>query len=155
MSITKCSLYRELARLVTARRNCIATNNGEWKDKHADTIRELCKSFLPHGSGVDCGAELDLDASRGDRLVFTTSFHHMNDGGMYDGWTEHGVVVVPCLSFGFYLRITGRDRNGIKEYLGELFDNAMKQEVWQTQDCKWHTDAYGPVHEKFCEGAGI
>ena len=62
-----------------------------------------------------------------------THFHHMNDGGFYDGWTEHSVVVTPSLVYGFDTRITGRDRNDIKNYIGEEMDlrlrNTIKTEV--------------------------
>jgi hypothetical protein len=44
----------------------------------------------------------------------------MNEGGMYDAWTEHTIRVRPSLSSGFTLTISGRDRNEIKEYLHEL-----------------------------------
>jgi hypothetical protein len=45
----------------------------------------------------------------------------MNEGGYYDGWTEHQVIITPSLQHGFDVRVTGQDRNEIKDYLAELF----------------------------------
>ncbi len=120
-------LYAVLASLVQARINCdnATPRNAEWFGRHEDRIEELVKDYMPSGSGVDCGTKMDLDASTSDKLVFTTSYHHMNESGMYDGWTEHTVTVTPSLAFGFTLRIGGRDHNDIKEYLRDLFAEAL------------------------------
>lgn len=139
--MTRKPLYQELAALLQAQANCLKANNSEWLDKHGDSIRQLVYGFMPSGSGIDCGTNLD-DTSKPNRLVFTTSFHHMNDGGMYDGWTEHTVIVTPDLASGYDLRITGRDRNDIKEYLAEVYGYALQQEVWQTFDGQWHSERY-------------
>lgn len=122
-------LYRRLASLLQAARNCDAAKNAEWAARHRNTIRDLVKQHMPEGSGFDSGTELDEDASTPEKLVFTTSFHHMNDGGMYDGWTEHKVTVTPSLAFGYELRVSGRDRNGIKDYIAETFGHALDTEV--------------------------
>ena len=45
------------------------------------------------------------------------------------GWTEPTIVVTPTLSSGFNLKITGRDRNQIKDYLGELFQVALSADI--------------------------
>lgn len=71
------------------------------------------------GSGFDAGSFLDLN-STSKRLIFVTSFHHMDEHGGYDGWTEHKVIVTPLFQ-GFDIRVTGRDRDGIKDYIGETF----------------------------------
>jgi hypothetical protein len=73
----------------------------------------------PSGSGFDAGTQIDED--RSDTLVFTTAFHHMNEGGYYDGWTEHTVRVKPSLAWGFDLTVSGRDRNDIKDYIADTF----------------------------------
>lgn len=118
-------LYQTLASLIQARLNCIKSNNTEWLEKHTANIFELVKNCLPSGSGIDCGTKIDLDMSTPDKIVLHTSFHHMNDCGMYDGWTEHTVTVTPSLQFGFNLKISGRDRNDIKEYLHEVYSNDL------------------------------
>jgi hypothetical protein len=118
-------LYQELAQLLIARSNCLASKHAEWASKHEDKILALVKDHMPSGSGFDCGTGFDLDKSTPDKLVFNTSFHHMADCGMYDGWTEHTITVKPSLAFGFTLRITGKNRNDIKSIISEDFDNAL------------------------------
>lgn len=109
-----------LARTFGAWQNCIKKGNKEWESNHEDRIEELLK-LLPSGSGLDAGVKLDWENSTIDRLVFTFGFHHMNEAGYYDGWTEHKLKVTASLSFGFELHITGRNRNMIKDYLYDLF----------------------------------
>ena len=122
-------LYRELASLVCARQNCAKSGNSEWHDRHTERIEELVRNHMPSGSGIDSGTHLDLDKSSEDRLVFRFGYHHMNDCGIYDGWTEHKAIVIPSLQFGFHLNITGRDRNDIKDYLHDVFSAALSEEV--------------------------
>jgi hypothetical protein len=121
-------LYQELAQLVAVRLACLETVN-PWAERHEQRIINLVSEYMPSGSGFDNGTTLDLESSNGNKLVFTTSYHHMNDVGMYDGWTEHAVIVKPDLQFGFELRISGRDRNDIKDYIAEVFEYALRTEV--------------------------
>src|SRR5262249_26697859 len=108
---------------IEARTNCAKMGNDEWFSRHTDSIEQL-QYFMPSGSGVDCGTKVDLDKSTGNKIVLYADFHHMNDGGMYDGWTNHVVTVTPAFD-GFNLSISGRDRNGIKEYLADTFHNCL------------------------------
>lgn len=140
--MTRKPLYQELAALLQAQANCRRANNGEWLDRHGESIATLVKNFMPSGSGIDGGTTLDHDASKPNRLVFNLSYHHMNDCGMYDGWTEHTLIVTPSLISGYDIRITGRNRNDIKEYLAEVYGYDLQQEVWQTFDGQWHSERY-------------
>lgn len=138
-------LYQVLASTVQARLTCGLRRDGftqttekegnkaqTWFDRHEDTINRLVRGFMPSGSGFDNGTKIDLDASHADKLVFHTSYHHMNDGGYYDGWTEHIITVTPSLAGEFHLRISGRDRRDIKEYIAEEFQNALGMDVeWE------------------------
>lgn len=116
--------YQAVARAVQALKNCKERDNTIWLDRWDANIKAFV-DMLPSGSGVDSGPNIDLDRSNGERLIFTFAFHHMHESGMYDGWTEHELWVTPSLQFGFSLRITGRDRNGIKEYLHDVFHHAI------------------------------
>ncbi len=127
MTATKRPLYREIAALLQAIANCRKAGNHEWLEKHSERLEELV-DMLPSGSGIDNGTKLDADASGPHKLVFTLGYHHMNDAGMYDGWTEHKLTVTPSFD-GIDLHISGRDRNGIKEYLYETYHYALTQEV--------------------------
>lgn len=64
----------------------------------------------------------------GSKLAFRTSFHHMDESGGYDGWTEH-IVTARATFNGPELKISGADRNGIKEYIAECFSAALAGEV--------------------------
>jgi len=120
-------LYSELAAKIGAYKRCVASGNTEWRDKHEDRIDEIMDS-MPSGSGFDCGTKLDIDASHDDKLVFTTAFHHMNEFGYYCGWTEHTVTVTPAFN-GVHIRVSGRNRNGIKDYIGEVFHTVLMSEI--------------------------
>lgn len=122
-------VFQAIASAVQARINCIANNNTEWRDKHEERAEILCKEFLPSGSGFDCGTKIDFDKSTGEKLVFTTSFHHMDENGMYGGWTEHEIIVTASLQFEISLRIIGRDRNNLKEMMYEQFQYALTREA--------------------------
>ena len=93
-----------------------------------DEIIALVKNYLPSGSGFDAGTTLDLTSSSPNCLIFRTSFHHMNEHGMYDGWTEHIIRVRPHLAFDIDLTIFGPNRNQIKDYIHDVFHNALVQE---------------------------
>src|SRR5579863_8932306 len=102
----KTTLIREIAARVVARQNCINSGNTEWQHKHEEELQQL-QEELPSGSGVDSGMQIDLDKSSQNKIVIHCGYHHMNDGGYYDGWTHHDIIVTPDLLFGFNLRITG------------------------------------------------
>jgi len=121
--------YQAIARKIAAISNCERLKNTEWLGRHLSILREIVKKDAPSGSGIDCGTEIDEENSTQDKLIFTFSYHHMNDGGMYDGWTEHKAIVTPSLLFGFSLKITGRDRNAIKEYLHEVYSTWLEGEI--------------------------
>jgi hypothetical protein len=118
-------LYQRIASLIQAMDNCRKSGNAEWLEKHHATLDCLVVDHMPRGSGIDSGCNLSIDKSNPEKLVFATSYHHMNDGGYYDGWTQHVVTVTPSLASGIDIRISGRDRNQIKEYLYGVFSDAL------------------------------
>lgn len=120
-------LYQALARAFQQLRNCEQSGNTEWRDKTAKRIVALCK-HLPSGSGLDNGCKL-LDGSGPDKLIFRCDFHHMDEHGSYCGWTEHLVVVTPSLQDGISLRITGRNRDGVKDIIHEALYFALRELV--------------------------
>jgi hypothetical protein len=121
-------LYSELAQAIQSRKSCEQSGNTEWFDKWSERIK-LFESLLPHGSGFDSGTKVNLDESHADRLVFETSFHHMDGAGYYSGWTEHTVTLTPAFIGRFHLRISGRNRNDIKEYIASEFDHVLSLDV--------------------------
>ena len=112
--------YQKISSLLGAIENCQKSGNLWWEQKHGKALDEFIENNMPSGSGFDSGTKLD-DKSKPERIVFNTSFHHMDDSGGYCGWSEHQVIITPSLQFGFDVRVTGRDRNGIKDYMTEMF----------------------------------
>ena len=136
-------VYQTIAALVDARARCLTSTTrvmdgdtdvtlSHWQDmanRHEVTVNLLCRDRLPNGSGWDSGTTIDWHASTAEKLVFYGEYHHMDDGGFYDGWTEHTVTVRPSLAFGIELKISGRNRNAIKDYLADLFHTALTQDA--------------------------
>ena len=121
-------LYKHFSGTLQAYQNCIKTGNEIWEKKHLEKLNAMIDE-LPHGSGIDSDVELNLEKSNPNKLVFNFSFHFMDENGMYSGWTDHKLIVIPDLYNDFYTNITGRNRNYIKDYLYEIFDYALRQEV--------------------------
>lgn len=130
----------QLAQLLQAMRNCEQSNNHEWEQKHAERIDQIVRDFLPSGSGVDNGTKLDT-VSDYRKLVLTFEFHHMNETGMC-GWTEHRAIVTPAFD-GIDIRITGRDRNGSKEYLYDIYHAALTTVI----EYDTESNRYGSVEQ--------
>jgi len=102
----------------------------ETKNKKATLYLEWVeKNILPRGSGVDSGTKIK-ENSTSEKIVLSFGFHHMDENGYYDGWTEHQAIITPSLSWSFNLKITGKDKRGIKEYLRDLFEQVMSEE-WE------------------------
>ena len=120
-------LFEQFARSVSAIQNCAAGGNVEWLHRHSERAELWCKDKMPSGGGFDNGTRLLISESTGERLVFETSFHHMDENGGYCGWSEHRVVVTASLQFGFSLRVTGRDQRNIKEYISDCFTQALDE----------------------------
>jgi hypothetical protein len=120
--------YQKIASLLQAIINCQKSNNPEWKGKHTETIETIMQNS-PSGSGFDNGTSLDFFKSTPEKLVFNTAFHHMDENGFYDGWSHHDVIITPSLASGFNLRVTGRDRNEIKDYIAEIMDSFLNEEI--------------------------
>lgn len=117
-----------MSRLLVAIENCRRVGNSEWKEQHESALASLCRDHLPSGSGFDAGTQLDVVASNPERLVFRTSFHHMDSHGGYDGWTNHTVRVRPLFD-GIGVKVSGRDRDGIKDDIAEVFAEVLAAEV--------------------------
>lgn len=119
------TLLNAIAQACCASRRCIASNN-DYAHKWDGRIKELTDK-LPHGSGFDSGCQIDVDATTATRVVIHTSFHHMDENGFYDGWTDHTVIARPDFEIGFRLSISGRDRNGWKDYAYDVFSSELSK----------------------------
>ena len=109
-------------------RHCVKNGNREWELNHYNDLKKICQRYLPHGSGIDntipeCLHGLWLISN--DKMIkISISFHHMNDGGYYDGWTDHIITVRPMFT-GIGVYISGKNRNDIKDYLSQLYYESL------------------------------
>jgi hypothetical protein len=122
------TLIRAIAVYLDAAKRCRENGRHEEEAQHLDMLRRLSDA-LPSGAGIDSGTSIDHVDSKTDRICLVTSFHHMNANGFYDGWTNHTITVRPSFLFGVDLKISGRNRNDVKEYLAELFDQALQADA--------------------------
>jgi hypothetical protein len=129
-----------LASCIQARLNCIQSGNDTWRDRWETLIGRIADDYLPSGSGIDRGTSVDLDRSTGSELVLLADYHHMDEGGCYDGWTEHEVTVEPTFD-GFSVDVAGRNRDDIRDYLSDTFYCAMAQTIDDEAWAKLHADA--------------
>lgn len=121
----------QLSANLVAYKNCLADNDKKvhkqtgqlWQDRHWESIEKMLE-VLPHGSGFDTGFKLNVDESSQHKIVFDFTYTHYTEGGYNDGHTEHQAIFTPAFNnSGYNLRITGIDKNGIKEYVMDtLYD---------------------------------
>ncbi len=120
-------LYQSIADAFQAWKSCKTSGKAGWEYVWNEVIDNYVNQ-LPHGSGIDGTTVLDRNKSNDSRLVFTIEYHCMNTDGYYDGWITYTIVVRPSLSIGMYVTVKGRDYNGSRDYLAEVFDAAFNQE---------------------------
>jgi hypothetical protein len=106
----------------------------EWQEKWRNRLDRL-QDMLPSGSGIDNGTKIDFDRSSESKIVLTAGYHHMNDGGYYDGWTDHTITIRPTFR-GIDITISGRNRNEIKDYLHDVYHTALTDVIVITYDQK-------------------
>lgn len=123
----KTKLYKEIAQCFCAYKNSLASNNG-YAERWKDAIDKMVYENLVCGGGF-CNIHFDYEESRVDKLVIWFSYHHMNDAGFYVGWTDHKLIITPSLVNDIDMRITGRDKDDIKNYFYEVFDIALREQV--------------------------
>lgn len=122
------TLATGLALMIDAYHRCKATGN-PYADTWEGYILDVVNNHMPSGSGWDNGTSINLDESSGDRLRLYGAFHHMDEHGSYDGWTDHTIDVTASLAFGVVVSVHGQNRNDIKDYLGEMFRHILGSEL--------------------------
>lgn len=116
-------LYQKISRTLAWQK----TVSQEWRERADDRLAS-CQDELPSGSGIDSGSII-LETSAPERIRIRADFHHMDENGYYDGWTEHVITIRPSLANDYTISVSGRNRNQIKDYLWEVFDAALRRNV--------------------------
>ena len=117
---------RRIANLLAAIVSCETSGNVEWQRRHTESLDRIVKDTGPSGSGFDIGTEFNYTRSTPDKLIFETSFHHMDQWGGYSRWTDHTITVRASLAWGIDVRVGGRNHNDIKDYVGEVFTSWLE-----------------------------
>lgn len=140
-TVIHASTAQALAGKFDAWKRCQETGN-DYAVNHLQRINEIMRDILPSGSGWDNATTFDFDHSTPEKLRMFGQYHHMDDGGGYAGWTEHTITVSASLVFGLDIRISGRNRNDIKEYLHDLFHHCLSRRLEETYDDETSTSTY-------------
>lgn len=119
MSKYSIKVYQQLARLIDRIKK---------QEGLLTALTDFVREWLPSGSDIDDGVVVDYTRCRPDRLYIHVSYHHTNEADFYMGCSYHTIVVRPTWD-GIELRITGENYRGIKEYLGELFMDALTTDI--------------------------
>jgi len=117
-------VYQILARTLQSLRNC---TNEDWIEKYSNKIK-LIENNLPSGSGINSGCKILVDNCNDSKIVIQCDFHHMDDNGYYCGWTEHKCIITPDFN-DFNMKITGNNKNMIKDYLFDTIYQDLNKEV--------------------------
>jgi len=104
------------------------TVNDQYRNQCETKIRRL-ESMLPRGSGIDNGTTV-VECTP-TRVILECGFHHMNEHGYYDGWTHHRITITPTFA-GIVVKVSGKDRNQIKEYLADTYSACLESECTLT-----------------------
>ena len=95
----------------------------------------MLQELLPIGNGIDKGCVISLKSTK-KRIVIDTAYWHE----LLQEWTEHQIVVTPSFEGEINIRVTGKNVDNIKEYLNEVFREALMKEYevfkkgWEIKD---------------------
>jgi hypothetical protein len=123
----KTKLIARIYRTLQAMDNCTKDNKPGWCKNHSYYLDELEKNYLPHGSGIDSGCTIDREFKK-DCVIINVPYHNMDENGYYCGWSEFKVICKPEFD-GIYLKITGKDKYYVKDYLYSVFANCLEEEM--------------------------
>lgn len=88
----------------------------------------MLQELLPIGNGINYGCVISLKKSTEKRIVIYTAYWHPNDSYETSRWTHHQIVITPSFEREINIRVTGKNVDNIKEYLQEVFREALMKE---------------------------
>lgn len=120
----------------TALLNSVENGNPEWVTRWQTRIAKLVE-VIPRGSGIDRAPRKRSDIEVMPSVIrFEIGYHHEDDGGFY-GWTDHVITIRPAFD-GLDVRVSGRNRRNVKDYLHEAMEHAFTRHVtWDEQKQRW------------------
>jgi hypothetical protein len=126
----KMKMYMKLVKTIDAYKRCVANGNEEWELIHKQTIDDIINS-LPHGSGIDGITTVNFDKCSDKMIWLNSSYHAMDEYGMYDRWIDFSIVITASLLFGFDLHVYGRfgKYSDAKDWIMDVFGQDFEKEV--------------------------
>ena len=118
-------LYQKIARVMSQK------NSLKWEDL------KLLNELLPNGNLIrrEGGTMISLKSTE-TKIVIDTAYWHYETSR----WTEHQVVITPSFEDEINIRVTGKNEDNIKEYLQDIFREALMKEYvvfkkgWEIKD---------------------
>lgn len=127
------TLIKSIDNAVEQLQHSIKSGNKDHEEIWEDKILWL-KDKLPSGSGFDSDTTINIDKSKKNKIVLETSFHHMDENGMYCGWSHHAITVTPDFLSDFDMKISSKDERSpyVKRREGSLKSNGFIDYLWST-----------------------
>ena len=121
-------LYQKIARVASQK---------NWAKRTKEL--SLLQKLLPNGKGIREreGLAVILLESTKKRIVIDTTYWHTNNS---DERTSHQVIITPSFEGEINIRITGKNKDNVKEYLHDIFREALMKEYavfkkgWDVKD---------------------
>jgi len=103
-----------------------------WNDTRYQSVIDNCIiPKLPSGSGIDNGCKINLKQSKPLKIIIDSSYHAMNENGMYDRWIDFKIIVTPSFD-NIDINIRGNfgsKYQHLKDYLIEIFQDSLSKEI--------------------------
>ena len=85
---------------------------------------------LPSGIGIDNGCKINLKQSKPLKIIIDSSYHVMNESGMYDRWIDFKIIVTPSFdNIDINIRGNFGKYQHLKDYLIEIFQDSLSKEI--------------------------
>lgn len=98
----------------------------------------MLQKLLPIGNGIEKECVILLKSTEKRIVIDTTYRHQINP--LEIRWTDHQIVITPSFEGEINIRVTGKNVDNIKEYLHEVFREALMKEYevfkkgWEVKD---------------------
>lgn len=117
-------LYQKIAKVLSQK-------NTPLKEKELALLVEL----LPIGNAIETECDLLLNSTKKRIVIFTAYWHPI-----MKEWINHQVIITPSFEGEIDIRVTGKNVNNIKQYLHDVFREALLKEYevfkkgWDVKD---------------------
>ena len=130
-------VYQQIASKIHVIENCNESNNDDWMTRHSNSLIEIANHYLPHGSGIDSGCNID-DNSTQDKIIINSAYHAMDENGFYCGWIHFDVIVIASLEFNIDVEFDNIENDSdfddwdiesLFDCLHQTFDYALRESL--------------------------